>query len=170
MKSKKLLSLLLALATVSYTHLDVYKRQGMGHHGPGGHQRLEVAEAGGLTVDGVGPDVYKRQVQQHLLGFGGEDDVRSDLPADVLEQQQNVLAPAAQGRDLHQHGVEPVSYTHLDVYKRQGIGGAHADDVGTAAQLLQGDLDGEVLLGLDHFALGIEVVDQQPPAGVLLLQ
>ena len=51
-----------------------------------------------------------------------------------------------------------------------GVGGADAHDMRALLQQLQRDLDGEVLIRLDHRACLVEVVDQQPSTGVLLLE
>ena len=66
---------------VSYTHLDVYKRQGRG-------------QGGGL----------QHRADQRLPGHGRRH-------GDAAQASRRD-APEAQGR-------RPVSYTHLDVYKRQ---------------------------------------------------
>ena len=69
-------------AAVSYTHLDVYKRQAQVHvHGPG-----EIFH----IVQLFGGDIARRGVKN-----GGDA--------------------------VHQRGAGAVSYTHLDVYKRQAL-------------------------------------------------
>ena len=70
--------------SVSYTHLDVYKRQ---VH----HQGGEVLGVGGLAA--------ARFAEGDHVGVGDRDGV-VEHPAERV-------------------GVEAVSYTHLDVYKRQ---------------------------------------------------
>ena len=77
--------LLLTTCSVSYTHLDVYKRQD--------RQLFETA--------------LLENVDYAVLGMD-EDSVRSFADETIL-----FLTDA-------QDSWEPVSYTHLDVYKRQG--------------------------------------------------
>ncbi len=84
---------------------------------------------------------------------------RSDLVQQALHQVQP-------GHDV---GEEPGAEGPAQGFGA-GIGGADADDVGAAPQRTDGDLDGEVLVGLDHGALLVEVVDQHPPAGPLPLE
>ena len=69
------------LTAVSYTHLDVYKRQLLGHGGAG---KTTVAEAMALITG-----VTKR------------------------------MGKVADGNTISDYDKEAVSYTHLDVYKRQ---------------------------------------------------
>ena len=71
------------LHPVSYTHLDVYKRQA--ENMPIDILRVRDDDIPGLVMDGVVD-----------LGIIGEN---------VLEEEL----------------LNPVSYTHLDVYKRQGL-------------------------------------------------
>ena len=74
------------ITAVSYTHLDVYKRQALseGTSSPGGSKELQA----------------EREFWFHLgICAGG-------------------------GRGISLQGPCPVSYTHLDVYKRQIPGGA----------------------------------------------
>ena len=75
-----ILSMMPGVGTVSYTHLDVYKRQ---------LSKDQVCE---LAVKALSCGIVTR-------GGGG------DFPRNVM------VSPLA--------GVEAVSYTHLDVYKRQ---------------------------------------------------
>ena len=56
------------------------------------------------------PDVYKRQVHGHVVHFAQGDADQLALGVVFLEMQ---TAQHALG------GTAPVSYTHLDVYKRQ---------------------------------------------------
>ena len=105
---------------VSYTHLDVYKRQAGGYAlfkkgrcGGQGQRRL------GDVMLGVGLDPLAEFLD---LGLGG---FRAD--------QHPVTARAM---DLFHHQIakiRPVSYTHLDVYKRQDQG--RAPDVGLASAI-----------------------------------
>ena len=89
------------IAAVSYTHLDVYKRQGhTRHRHPQRHRPDPAATAG-----------PHRQTDRHAF--------RARWPQSV--GNAGLALPAQlQGR-LRQSGAycNPVSYTHLDVYKRQ---------------------------------------------------
>ena len=81
---------MVGLVSVSYTHLDVYKRQPlMSVYAPNA-LRIEVA------VPQTRADAIRKQPQAQVLLADG----RSVVPAEVI------VFPA-------------VSYTHLDVYKRQ---------------------------------------------------
>ena len=71
------------IAPVSYTHLDVYKRQ--------------VSQLRSRHVEKASHHFRHRLFRRRH--DNGEDDFRSDFPP---------------------RGHHPVSYTHLDVYKRQG--------------------------------------------------
>ena len=89
-----------AFFPVSYTHLDVYKRQ---------------------LLDQVLHNEGLEQLQSHLFGqtalvhlqLRADDDNRTAGIVHAFAQQ--VLAEAAL------LALEPVSYTHLDVYKRQAM-------------------------------------------------
>ena len=64
-------------------------------------------------------DVYKRQVSAQGLGFG---DFTYDGGAAFFHLQRSENLGIGHDGETHPragHGVEPVSYTHLDVYKRQ---------------------------------------------------
>ena len=81
------------LAPVSYTHLDVYKRQVVG-----GMDKLSVLTA---FADAIGAPSW----------FGKNYDALTDALRDLAD---------ADGRTIE---IISVSYTHLDVYKRQGLHG-----------------------------------------------
>ena len=105
--------------TVSYTHLDVYKRQDQLNR-----EAKQIEEEVGLNDNEEIPnelkirmkkDVYKRQLEQIIKEC-------------VKEEEENVLAEDKNtdlGTEEEKEGstyfdrTEPVSYTHLDVYKRQ---------------------------------------------------
>ena len=73
------------------------------------------------------PDVYKRQLLEHPL-LVADNNVRGIELDEALEAVVAVDDPAVEVVEvgggeaatvkLH-HGAQPVSYTHLDVYKRQ---------------------------------------------------
>ena len=94
-------SLILAtrsLGPVSYTHLDVYKRQTLYD----------------LTIEPIRVMHGKQPILGYRIGsFGFLTDLKSIVPEELEKLR----------------GVEPVSYTHLDVYKRQvytGSTGKHS--------------------------------------------
>ena len=131
---------------VSYTHLDVYKRQAMGN---------TIGIVGGLiigqaAVDAnlVSPivavsythlDVYKRQEDVVLLSEDESDsdhdhDHEADTESDSDHDHDHEADAESDSAHDHDHGDEnahawmsvpryrtmvPFSYTHLDVYKRQ---------------------------------------------------
>ena len=79
---------------VSYTHLDVYKRQVQQMEAD--HQWYRSLSAEDRSWVGL---VAQAGLSSFLEWFGGEQ-IRPAVTADVF-------------------GTAPVSYTHLDVYKRQ---------------------------------------------------
>ncbi|WP_459447914.1 hypothetical protein [Erwinia amylovora] len=93
---------------VSYTHLDVYKRQAQYLHSDSGI-------IGVTAVSYTHLDVYKRQAQ-YLHSDSGIIGVTavSYTHLDVYKRQAQYLHS-----DSGIIGVTAVSYTHLDVYKRQ---------------------------------------------------
>ena len=88
---------------VSYTHLDVYKRQVVGRA-----RLLHVADA--CAVDPAG----EQSLADEPIGFGCSL-IEVHLFDHRAEDIRNRLVERARLRDIG-----AVSYTHLDVYKRQG--------------------------------------------------
>ena len=103
---------------VSYTHLDVYKRQGHSR-GPAPARPLQGGSRDtlrwGTPVSYTHLDVYKRQVHRQLLEIHKVQLVHFVQHGDIL---QKLYLMALQ----HSLDLIPVSYTHLDVYKRQARG------------------------------------------------
>ena len=106
----------LGLIAVSYTHLDVYKRQGQAILLPG-----QRTAGGGLSVSAS---------DMSRLGAGGVGHVHTDV--DVLPNAHASYSlpdlmmnlrfngnVGALGKPSFDWVTNPVSYTHLDVYKRQ---------------------------------------------------
>ena len=87
-----------AMSTVSYTHLDVYKRQA--------YQRAAVEE-----------DIGRHPIEPV------EGDRRNGVQPDQGRHYRHDGRDGAFARKLEPLGGEadPVSYTHLDVYKRQPL-------------------------------------------------
>ena len=96
-----------------------------------GEARLLALRSGGIRyIDWVGAGL-RRQIVQSLLNLAKTRDEalsvrvqRGDIPAiervdnqRALWQRQGLLVSAQRGIELA--ALEPVSYTHLDVYKRQ---------------------------------------------------
>ena len=156
----------LDLRPVSYTHLDVYKRQGLNYamslhaivdaHNQGYDEnmyldpatRTKVEETGGanfifITKDGkfvtpksdsILPSITRRSlmyIAEYYLGMEVEHrEVRFDEVKDFAEcglcGTAAVISPVGKivdhGKEIcFPSGMEAVSYTHLDVYKRQGL-------------------------------------------------
>ena len=111
-----------AVAPVSYTHLDVYKRQ-----------ILEIGELAGLKKAEVETlrsflsrqnDIYRaafgKRATPHLRQcvFFGTTNAESGYLRDTTGNRR--FWPVKTPGTGIKHSWDPVSYTHLDVYKRQG--------------------------------------------------
>ena len=92
-------------SAVSYTHLDVYKRQ---EHFP--------AKSGteSFRENIYGNVIFRWQIRLRNEAEKGEDTNMRKMGSDG--QLKRMICNAC-GKKL---AVKPVSYTHLDVYKRQG--------------------------------------------------
>ena len=88
------------LCPVSYTHLDVYKRQIFGNKAEGVLHQCQY--------------VLRLQVTFHQQIITGE--AAHGTPIDNLVLPLRVIAQVGGGKMFDSM---PVSYTHLDVYKRQ---------------------------------------------------
>ena len=97
------LALANALKTVSYTHLDVYKRQ------PHARPSRRAAEATRKQTAMPMPVGMAMESRVHLALF-----VSLPMVRQVVEQGQCIRE-----KSMVHTAVSPVSYTHLDVYKRQ---------------------------------------------------
>ena len=84
---------------VSYTHLDVYKRQ---------VPYIDLKLRHGIVGDAHAGD-WHRQIS--LLAEESVDTMRAVCP---IALDSGIFA-----ENINTRGIEPVSYTHLDVYKRQ---------------------------------------------------
>ena len=127
--------------SVSYTHLDVYKRQDQAFHSRNeldqalrDQYRTEVITLGGTLshdTSHVSNDIVQRHIL--LLNLLGDDTnvrlslqsaLQSDMRSGATHQFDEVpvfLGGVTVTLDVTDYlGVNPVSYTHLDVYKRQG--------------------------------------------------
>ena len=96
--------------TVSYTHLDVYKRQGLNN--------VVIVKPATPGYEAA-PTVI---VQGHLdMVAEKTPDSPSNFLTDGLELEVDGDFIRAKGTTLGgDDGIAAVSYTHLDVYKRQG--------------------------------------------------
>ena len=97
---------------------------------------MEIKATGKLTLDAIGTllhatmfrgkspvsythlDVYKRQVHHRAVRGGAYNRPRQIRQPD-RDMCRRVFASLLPRRARFLHGVEAVSYTHLDVYKRQ---------------------------------------------------
>ena len=100
--------------------VDVYKRQDQ----TGEVEVLDLLITQGIAATGI--EIGHRlgnhlQVDHRFGGCGGIPVLEGDLVADGTGRstciENQVVAVLAQ----RQVGIEPVSYTHLDVYKRQAL-------------------------------------------------
>ena len=100
---------------VSYTHLDVYKRQS-----------LDRAQA---VIHAAVAEAKKRDWKMNVavVDSGGNlvafQRMDGAMLASIQIAQHKARAAATFRRETKQFedGIQPVSYTHLDVYKRQGL-------------------------------------------------
>ena len=100
---------------VSYTHLDVYKRQSSGREPPAG--------APGNRLSPWGQRRRKNHPVQRAVrpDFAGPGAGIPGRPGDHRQSRAHQLYAAKGPADALPHGLGPVSYTHLDVYKRQAF-------------------------------------------------
>ena len=115
---------MLDIIPVSYTHLDVYKRQAYGEDGDVtgevARRILQNCKAKKETTDTEGTSM------KTVILTSFKSDVRAHMLQDLLKNEG--IESMLQGEYTAQvlayiPGMEikvPVSYTHLDVYKRQG--------------------------------------------------
>ena len=115
---------------VSYTHLDVYKRQVLSSeqyaeylkamskfHNYSFNNAILIAMQGGNLVKGFRQ--WETEFDRHVKK--GEKGIKILAPAPFkVKQQMEKIDPDTQKPVLGKDGQPPVSYTHLDVYKRQG--------------------------------------------------
>ena len=87
-------------AAVSYTHLDVYKRQGQDH----------IALPDSIVSKAVVVPARTDTVAET---------VATTTPALTTTPKENVQVQSPAPKKEQKKTVAPVSYTHLDVYKRQ---------------------------------------------------
>ena len=88
---------------VSYTHLDVYKRQ------------VSAAVDNGLLY--IGDSLWQNNYSGDTFPYKQRKNKGEKEQYDKYKKQQDLrLSPVEQS---FLDSVEPVSYTHLDVYKRQ---------------------------------------------------
>ena len=100
-------------SAVSYTHLDVYKRQAM---------YIAVAEKQGVPADQlrgtIQNDILKEYAARGTYIFPVKPSMR--LITNIFEYcSKNV--PKWNTISISGYHIRAVSYTHLDVYKRQGL-------------------------------------------------
>ena len=88
---------------VSYTHLDVYKRQVYDKDWQNNRQRVEVS----VLKKEKDSD---RTLEGAIFGLFAKDDIKSETTGKVLIEADEIIELKS---------TDAVSYTHLDVYKRQ---------------------------------------------------
>ena len=109
--------------TVSYTHLDVYKRHHY-YYVPSNSDRTGYSaywkwigqkwKLQGMTDPndpGIDPKLHENTADDEYM--------YSDQNSSVKLYSTNLVTTAKAGQPLPFKNVEAVSYTHLDVYKRQ---------------------------------------------------
>ena len=101
-------------STVSYTHLDVYKRQDLEAVYQYVKEDVKSQDDGSLY-----PEYEETLEAMFQNGSGDEGQLAWIMDRDGITVVFNpyVLGPWSEG------SLETVSYTHLDVYQRQGNGG-----------------------------------------------
>ena len=104
--------------SVSYTHLDVYKRQVQGYQPRDGVKHLPFTTLEGIVAKETGAEPFNSP--QALLDavkarrYGGLEDKRlGSVPVNYLADLD--ITGGNSGSPV----LDAVSYTHLDVYKRQ---------------------------------------------------
>ena len=113
---------------VSYTHLDVYKRQAlnMSLFLSGNAEDVKAAVSAGEPAGHLRPSRVVDDVDDTVLRAAFDFD---GVLADDAAEQYYRSAPGIDDYLAHENAHRdealdpgPVSYTHLDVYKRQGTG------------------------------------------------
>ena len=115
------------MTPVSYTHLDVYKRQAISWHSCSGDfcvcDDSCVCPSGGAAtpVLDLEKDIFKEMCIRDRYRPTSEPDSCFRLVHAGMPEFCSRLSPCCKVRssDRSLHGSEAVSYTHLDVYKRQ---------------------------------------------------
>ena len=110
------------LKSVSYTHLDVYKRQPLnpwdratGRIPGGSSSGAAVSVSDGMAVAAIGSDTGGSvRIPAALCGLTGFK------PSAWRVSMEGVLPLSANLDSIGPIAASAVSYTHLDVYKRQG--------------------------------------------------
>ena len=108
---------------VSYTHLDVYKRQIIDNAACEPHVRdlCDFLNQMGACIEGIGSNRLMIQGVARLHG------TEFRIGSDFMEVGSFIGAAAVTRGEIRIRDAQPrnlgtVSYTHLDVYKRQGQG------------------------------------------------
>ena len=119
-KNDKPFQLVSIIEAVSYTHLDVYKRQDYAHWKEGLENIFEAVYKNKPFILNVYHDISKDQIEKVLfkLVHGLIESIVEErsIETNLNEQQKNFIAYFYKYGFV---GIMPVSYTHLDVYKRQ---------------------------------------------------
>ena len=125
---------------VSYTHLDVYKRQGWFLL-----TMKKVVYAANIAEGDVGKDESELPLVQKVRQIAEAEGSEVLVICAKAEEEIAQLDPEdkqmfLEDMGLEKSGLDPVSYTHLDVYKRQVV--CTGADVGAATGAIVGaDVD-----------------------------
>ena len=104
---------MICVAAVSYTHLDVYKRQVLGVSRSGFYDWLKALVQKSADEERRLEDEIK-QIFAHSRQSYGSRRVTKEL------KKRGILSSRRRIRKMMRR-LGPVSYTHLDVYKRQFV-------------------------------------------------
>ena len=111
---------------VSYTHLDVYKRQ-LTYHNSNTHKIANTFRKHKYKI------AYRTNntIKKHINDTNTDIDKYNNTGVYQLNCNDcNSFYLGQTGRSFSSRYSEPVSYTHLDVYKRQGGCGSHPNNYG----------------------------------------
>ena len=111
----------ISLIAVSYTHLDVDKRQGLLELS---RQRLRpsLGETNHIPCPRCHGTGHIRGIEStalHILRITQEDAMKENSAIIQVQLPVEVATFLLNEKRADIHAIEPVSYTHLDVYKRQ---------------------------------------------------
>ena len=109
---------------VSYTHLDVYKRQpktlSLGQYGMtrGVDRILSILKERGIKATFFTPGWVAEQYPDKLKKIKEEGHEIASL---AYKHENMALLTEEEQEEVMKKGIEAVYYTHLDVYKRQKV-------------------------------------------------
>ena len=101
------------VGAVSYTHLDVYKRQNK--YRPQAKQNSRYQEKSAERY----PEKNQDRQQKPVLKNSSRNSMNKNTGRNFQKQGRRGRRSSERLKIIPLGGLEPVSYTHLDVYKRQ---------------------------------------------------